>query len=190
MSNPLSRVICLLLLVASCSLLPACDRSEQTPPPADSPAKLRVGYIPVTHCLPLYCALHEGYFTDRNLEVELVSLPGGAKILEALAAKDIDVGFSNVVSLILARSEGLPFVSFTGGPVEDASHRDHALLVRSDSPIQSVSELRGKTLAINSRRNIDHLMILLLLQEHGLTEKDVTIVEVPFPRMLCRSLVQ
>jgi ABC-type nitrate/sulfonate/bicarbonate transport system substrate-binding protein len=69
MSNPLSRVICLLLLVASCSLLPACDRSEQTPPPADSPAKLRVGYIPVTHCLPLYCALHEGYFTDRNLRL-------------------------------------------------------------------------------------------------------------------------
>ena len=146
--------------------------------------QLRVGFIPVTHCLPLYVAADRGYFVNEGLDVEMTPLAGGARILEALAAGAIDVGFSNVVSPMLGRAQGFPFVAFTGGPVEDPEHRDHALLVSLDSELQSIADLSGKVVAINTRRNIDHLMLLLLLESHGLEENAITLVEVPFPRML------
>lgn len=182
----LSVFLCILLaLVLLIGASAGCRRDDRhSDDGANAVTKLRVGYIPVTHCLPLYVAIEQGYFAKERIEVELIPLAGGATILEALAAREVDIGFSNVVSPILARSQGLPFVAFTGGPVEDSEHKDHAIMVRADSAIDNVAALRGMKIAINTRRAIDHLMILLLLRKNGLSENDVTLVEVPFPRML------
>ncbi|MGI0043302.1 MAG: ABC transporter substrate-binding protein, partial [Nitrososphaeraceae archaeon] len=78
---------------------------------------------------------------------------------------------------------GIPIIPISGGPIETIKHRDHALLVSLGAPIKSGSDLKGKKVAINSRRNIDHLMMLLYLKKFGLTESDVELIEVPFPRM-------
>jgi NitT/TauT family transport system substrate-binding protein len=158
--------------------------AAQKPATTDKPEIVKVGYIPVTHCLPLYVGVEEGFFAKENLQVQLLPLAGGSKILEALAAGEIDIGFSNVVSPMLARSQGLPFVVFGGGAVEDERHRDHAIMVRKDDPAASVKDLKGRTIALNTRRAIDHLMLLLLFEKYGLSEKDVNVVELPFPRML------
>lgn len=144
---------------------------------------MRVGYIPITHCLPLYVAMDRGAFTRRGLEPELVPLQGGPKVLEALAAGDLFVGFSNVASIVIGRSKGVPFVPISGGSLETPEHADHAILVAPQSPIRAAGDLRGHRIAINSRRNIDHLMVLLYLRQAGLAESDVTLIEVPFPRM-------
>lgn len=149
-----------------------------------SPNVIRVGCIPIADCAQLYVALDKGYFREEGLRVELTSLSGGAKILEALGAGSLDVGFSNVVSLILARDAGLPFVALTGGPAEDEEHREHAILVAADSPLQAVSDLAGKRIALNTRKNIDDLMVTLLLRKHHVDPSAVKFVEVPFPRML------
>lgn len=153
-----------------------CSRSPST--------ALRVGYIPVTHGLQLYEAQSGGIFRDNSLSVEMVPFSGGPSVLQALASGDIDVGFSNVVSTIRARSEGLPFIIITGGPVEDSLHVDHSILVRSDGAIRKPTDLIGKTIAINARQNIDHLMLVSYLELHNIREQDVEIREVPFPRML------
>jgi ABC-type nitrate/sulfonate/bicarbonate transport system substrate-binding protein len=42
--------------------------------------------------------------------------------LEALSANSVDIGFSNVVSLILAKAAGIDIVAITGGPIEDKTH--------------------------------------------------------------------
>ena len=149
----------------------------------DIKTKIRVGYIPVTHCIPLYIAQEDGLFAKAGLDVELVPLPGGPKILEALSSGDIQFGFSNVASVILARSQGRPILAITGGPLETINNRDHAIMVSLNSPIMLATDLKGKKIAINSRRNIDHLMIILYLEKLGLSESDVELIEVPFPRM-------
>jgi NitT/TauT family transport system substrate-binding protein len=153
-------------------------------PTEDGMDVLRIGYIPIADCSQLYVALEKGFFAEAGIRPELVSLPGGAKILEALGAGSLDVGFSNVISLLLARAAGIPFVSVAGGPAQDAGHRDHAVLVRADSGITSVSDLAGRRIALNTRRNIDDLMVRLLLRKHAVQEDQVTFVEIPFPRML------
>ena len=145
---------------------------------------LRIGYIPIADCAQLYIAIERGFFADENINTELVSLAGGAKILEALGSKSIDIGFSNVVSLIFARNAGLPFIALTGGPVEDTKHPEHAILVRRDSRFNSVADLSGSRITLNTRRNIDELMVSLLLEKHGIDLSKVTFIEVPFPRML------
>ena len=148
-----------------------------------TPDTIRAGYIPIADCAQLYVAIEKGYFQDENLRVELTKLAGGAKILEALAGGSVEVGFSNLVSLILAKNAGLDFVAITGGPFEDSSHAEHGILVLTGSPISSVSELRGKKIALNTRKNIDELYVVELLEKHGVDIQKIQFVEVPFPRM-------
>nr|VFK37046.1 MAG: NitT/TauT family transport system substrate-binding protein [Candidatus Kentron sp. SD]VFK43119.1 MAG: NitT/TauT family transport system substrate-binding protein [Candidatus Kentron sp. SD] len=150
--------------------------NRSTPP-------VKVGYIPITHCIPLYLAIEKGIFARKNMEVELIALPGGPKILEALIAGEVDVGFSNVASVILARNNGIGMLPIAGGALETEANRDHAILVKRDSSISSAADLRGRKIAINSRQNIDHLMMRAYLDKYALTEDDVALVEIPFPRM-------
>ncbi len=145
--------------------------------------KLKVGYIPIADCAQLFIAKEKGYFKENGLDIEFTELQGGPKVLEALAGNSIQVGFSNVVSLILSKDGGLDFVSITGGPVEDQNHAEHAIVVLKESGINSISQLEGKTIAINSRKNIDDLFLQELLEKHKVDLSKVTIVEMPFPRM-------
>lgn len=145
---------------------------------------VRIGVLPIADSAQAFVALDNGLFEKHGLRVELVKLQGGAPILEALGAGTIDFGFSNLVSLILAREAGLPFFAIAGGPVEDPQHAEHAILVPKDSDVRTINDLRAKTVAINTRRNIDELMVTKLLQKHGMSKGDVKFIEVPFPRML------
>nr|VFK09526.1 MAG: NitT/TauT family transport system substrate-binding protein [Candidatus Kentron sp. LPFa] len=144
---------------------------------------VKVGYIPITHCLPLYLAIEKGIFERENMQIELIALPGGPKILEALIAGEVDVGFSNVVSVILAKNNGIGMLPITGGAIETNANKDHAILIKKDAAIFSGADLEGRRIAINSRQNIDHLMVMAYLAKYALTEEDVHLVEIPFPRM-------
>lgn len=175
----------LLTISFVCLLAICCASCSKTEAPATPIAtKLRVGYIPIADCAQLFVAQDRGYFQAEGLAIELMPMAGGAKILEALQGGSVDVGFSNVVSLALAKDAGLPFVAITGGPLEDRQHIEHAILIATDSHISDLKDLRGKRLALNTRKNIDDLMVTELLRMHGIAPSSVNYAEIPFPRML------
>jgi NitT/TauT family transport system substrate-binding protein len=63
-------------------------------------------------------------------------------------------------------------------------HRSGAVvMVKADSPIQSMKDLKGKRVAIPSRFAVDYLFVRRLLKQHGMTAGDVTIVEMNPPDM-------
>ena len=148
-----------------------------------STTTIRVGYIPITDCAQMYVALEKGYFAENKLEVQLEKMAGGPKVLEALAGKNLDVGFSNVVSVFLAREKGLDFSLTYGGSVEDSLHAFSSILVGSSSAFSTLADLRGKAIAVNTRKNIVELALGERLQSNGLSLSDVNLVEMPFPNM-------
>lgn len=171
----MKRLITLILtVVLGITLLTGCARKAE---------KLKIGYIPIADCAQLYVGIERGFFKQKGLEIELLSLAGGAKILEALASGSLDIGFSNVVSLVLARASGLKFVALTGGPIEDIDHKEHAILVRKNSSIESPQDLEGKTIALNTRKNIDDLFVREYLEKNNVNLDKVKFVEIPFPNM-------
>jgi NitT/TauT family transport system substrate-binding protein len=83
----------------------------------------------------------------------------------------------------LARTEGIDIVAFAGGTYEDNSHQLHAVVVKPDSGISKCSDLKGKTIAVNTKRNIDHLLLNSWLRSNGVFPESVSLSEIPFPRM-------
>jgi NitT/TauT family transport system substrate-binding protein len=63
-------------------------------------------------------------------------------------------------------------------------HRSGAvIMVRTDSPVKTIRDLRGKRVAIPSRFAVDHLFVRRMLKEHGMTVRDVELVEMAPPEM-------
>ena len=67
---------------------------------------VRVAYIPIAECIELYVAERMGFFEHEGIKVELTQMAGGAKILNAIVSGDIDIGFTNVVSLAVYSAQG------------------------------------------------------------------------------------
>src|SRR6185312_13853908 len=55
------------------------------------------------------------------------------------------------------------------------------IMVRADSPIHDVSELKGKKLALHQRGTMEDLGLAALKKTHGIGHEDLEIVLVPAP---------
>lgn len=152
---------------------------SQTPPAV----KLKIGYIPIIDCAQIYVASQFGFFAKVGLDVELVPMTGGPAIIQALSAEAIDIGFANLATVVFYEQTAPPLKRLAGGTRMDKDHSEAGLIVLADSDIQNISGLKGKTIAVNSRRNIVDLAVLRAIKSIGLSAKDISLVEVPFKDM-------
>ncbi|WP_112134187.1 ABC transporter substrate-binding protein [Glycomyces dulcitolivorans] len=144
-----------------------------------------VGVIPIVDVAPIYLGIEQGFFEKRDIEVELTAAQGGAAIVPGVAAEEFDFGFSNITSLLLAQSSGLPIeivangVASTGVEGEDFG----AVMVAADSPIQTPADLATATVAVNTLNNIGDTTIRESVRLDGGDPTDIGFTEVAFPDM-------
>lgn len=93
--------------------------------------------------LPLDVALKEGLFAKYGVKVELTGFTGDAKMQQAFTAGSLDVGLGGGPAMAFA-VKGSPVLAVAafGGPPADI-----AVLVKDGGPINTVADLRGKTIA-------------------------------------------
>jgi NitT/TauT family transport system substrate-binding protein len=146
---------------------------------------LRVGVIPIADVAPLYLGIKQGFFEDQQLKIEPQLAEGGAAITPAVLSGDFQIGFSNTVSLLIAASKDLPVTIISqgvlGGKTEEEAWAD--LLVLKDGPIKEPKDLEGKTIAVNTLKNICEVTIRKSLSDMGVDDSTLKWTEVPFPDM-------
>jgi NitT/TauT family transport system substrate-binding protein len=147
---------------------------------------IKVGVVPVVDVAPLYLGIDKGFFEEEGLEVEPVVAQGGAAIIPAVVAGDQEIGFSNVVSLMLGQTQDLPVKIISQGiqATDDPENDTAAIAVKGDSDIQEPADLEGKTIAINTLNNISQLTVTAALDGEGVDTSTLHFVEVPLPDMV------
>ncbi|HEY7071153.1 MAG TPA: ABC transporter substrate-binding protein [Acidimicrobiales bacterium] len=147
---------------------------------------IKVGVVPVVDVAPLYLGIDKGFFEDEGLEVEPVVAQGGAAIIPAVIAGDQEIGFSNVVSLMLGQTQDLPVKIISQGiqATDDPENDTAAIAVKGSSDIQEPADLEGKTIAINTLNNISQLTVTAALDKEGVDTSTLHFVEVPLPDMV------
>jgi NitT/TauT family transport system substrate-binding protein len=147
---------------------------------------LKIGVIPIADVAPLYLGIDQGFFEEENLTVEPELAAGGADIVPAVMSGSNQIGFSNVVSEMLAASEGLPIQIVSQGVLGAESDADawSKVLVSGDSDIQEPADLAGKKIAVNTLKNIGEVTIRATLEDAGVDISALEFVEIPFPDML------
>ncbi|MCC8983565.1 sulfonate ABC transporter substrate-binding protein [Bradyrhizobium acaciae] len=85
--------------------------------------------------------------------------PSGPPLLEALNVGAIDFGNTGEAPPIFAQAAGAPlqYVAY-----EPPAPKGEAILVPKDSPIKSVTDLRGKKVALNKGSNVHYLLVKAL----------------------------
>src|SRR5918994_4512490 len=129
--------------------------------------------------------IEKGMFEKQKLEIDLQPTQGGAATLPALVSGDIQVGGSNVVSLLLASSKDLPIQAIAGGTnAQPAGEKDFgALLAAKGKGISGPEDLEGKTIAVNTLNNIAEVVVKAALEKKGVDPESLKLSEVPFPEM-------
>jgi NitT/TauT family transport system substrate-binding protein len=173
-------------LVSSMTLL-ACGGSDGDATAGGSVGtrKVSVGIIPIIDVAPLYLGIEKGFFSKRGLDVTPTPAQGGAAIVPAVLAGENEVGFSNVVSLLIAKEKGLPLLSIAGGASStgDPAQDVNAVLVAKGSTLRTAADLEGRKVAINSLNNIGDTTVKTAVEKAGGDPSKVTFVEMPFPDM-------
>ncbi|KON80352.2 putative selenate ABC transporter substrate-binding protein [Azoarcus sp. PA01] len=146
---------------------------------AAAPAQvLRVSAIPdeaPTELQRKFKPLGEYLEKETGLEVVFTPVSDYAAVVEGLAAKKIDLawlgGFTFVQAKLRTNGEALPIVQ----RAEDAVFTSK-FIVPADSPVKSLSELKGRTFAFGSPSSTSgHLMPRFFLLEDGIDpDKDFT----------------
>jgi NitT/TauT family transport system substrate-binding protein len=127
----------------------------------------------------------KGFFAKHKLKIDLQSSQGGATAVPSLVSGKIQVAGSNVVSLLIAASKGLPVEAIAPGTsAHGAGQKDFgALMVAKGSPIRDVKQLAGKTVAVNTLNNIAEVVVKASLQKSGVDPSQVKLREIDFPEM-------
>jgi NitT/TauT family transport system substrate-binding protein len=143
---------------------------------------LTVGAVPVGDEAGLYVAKDQGLFTKVGLNVTIDSI-----VSSALATKDqndgaYDITAGNSVSYIQDQVTGASNLEIVAeGSLMQPNNQ--ALYTMPGSPIKSIADLRGARIGVNVPDNIGTLLISSVLEEHGVSPKDVHFVPVNFPLM-------
>ncbi len=133
--------------------------------------ELTIGYFNnVTHAQALYMkatgSMEEAL--PDGMKVNWTAFNAGPAEVEALFAGDIDIGYIGPVPAVTANVKSKSDVKILSG-VSKAG----AVLVKSpESEIQSAADLDGKTVAIPQIGNTQHLCLLKLLEDNGLSPAD------------------
>ncbi|MFE5917459.1 ABC transporter substrate-binding protein [Streptomyces sp. NPDC056468] len=173
-----------LLLVAT-----ACGSSDDGSPDAGASSggvtTVKLGVIPIVDVAPLYLGQQKGLFEKHGLKLEFTAAQGGAAIVPGVASGQFQFGFSNVTSLMVAQSNGVPVKAVANGIASTGVRgKDfNGLMVKKDSPVKSAKELEGKKVAINTLKNINETAVRQAVREAGGDPDKVNLVEMPFDQM-------
>jgi NitT/TauT family transport system substrate-binding protein len=152
---------------------------------AQAPIKLRVSTIPIIDTAPLQVGIAKGFFEAEGLSIDTTPTAGGAAGLPALAAGQVQISFSNIVSIVLGAKQGLGFEIITAGSNTGATVPDLAgLVARKGATFKTGKDLEGKRVAVNTRNNIIWLYARAWVKATGGDPDKVTYLEVPFPQMI------
>lgn len=158
--------ILLIFLIASMVLFNKTDSNLK---------KIRVAEV--AHSIfyaPQYVALHNGYFEEAGLDVEIILTAGADKVTAAVLSGDVDIGFSGSEATIYVYNGGEKDYLKTFAQL---TQKDGSFLVsREKIDNFTLDDLRGKYIIGGRTGGMPEMTLEYILTQNNIDpKKDVTI---------------
>jgi NitT/TauT family transport system substrate-binding protein len=175
----------LAVLLLALLVVAGCGDDDDGGGEAAGPDRVRVQDTAGVPSAFLAYGVDQGFFEKRGLDVEVTPSQGGATVVPAVVAGDTDIAGSNLVSVLLAQGKDIPVTIVAPGTfVRNQRSQDFsAILAAGDSDIRSPADLEGKTLAVNTLKNVAELAAKASLAKQGVDVSKIELAEVDFPDM-------
>jgi NitT/TauT family transport system substrate-binding protein len=166
----LTAVLCtaaLALSLAGCAATSGSATGNQ-----EVKSTLNVGLLPGTDAIPFIIAKEKGFFEKQGLEVNIQVFKSAKDRDAAFQSGALDGVNSDEVAVALYQNGGFD-VKITG--ITDG---DFMLVAGKDSGIKSVSDLKGKKIAISQKTVIEYALDKVL-EKNSISPKEVEKVAIP-----------
>jgi NitT/TauT family transport system substrate-binding protein len=171
-----------LLTAAAAGCLTGCQSASTATRARIEKPELVIGAIQSTTAAGLYLAAQRGFFSSAGVSVKIVPTTGSGPAMSDLINGTLDISFGNYVSFIDAQARGVARLRILAGG-NNASPHEEEIVVPKGSPVTTIAELRGKTIAVNALANIGTLLVSSVLAENNIPPSSVKFTAVPFPDM-------
>ncbi len=172
-----TRAVLTVLVVAA--LAAGCGSSASSPGSSGAPAPkdltLALDWYPNPDHVGIYAGIDHGFFAKAGLNVKPVTPSDVSDPNKLVAAGRADLGVSYEPEVFFAAQEHIPVVA-VAAVVPTALN---SIIARTDRGIHTVSDLRGKTIAVDgSASTTDY--VKTVLKTAGVPEDSVTLTTVGF----------
>lgn len=183
-----SRVVTLTSLALAVLLLAVASPTSTFTPAvsAQAPVKMRINHQPALLASPLMIAKAKGYFEQANLDVELFEIWTSPELNAAFAAGQMDGAAGGIgPAQMNAMTRGILNPRLISPLHTERPPVATPLMVSKalwdSGEVQTVADLRGKRVGLNSKASATAYWLHTVLATGGLTPNDVDVVELPFP---------
>jgi NitT/TauT family transport system substrate-binding protein len=130
-----------------------------------------------------YYAVDVGFFAKHGLNVDFQLFSGGSAISQAVVSGTIDIGITTPIQIANAYEHGVPLTIIAPGGQNRLKEPSGQLIVQKNSPIRTAKDLEGKTVALNARRTVSELALLVWMEKNGADPSKVKTIEMIFGEM-------
>ena len=146
------------LAVSGAAILSGCS---------SAPEKIRIGEV--TRSLfyaPQYVALEQGFFQEEGLDVELLTIPGGDKVMSTLLSGGIEVALVGSETSIYVAQQGAtdPVINFAQLTQTDGTF----LVAREKTDSFSFDQLKGSVFLGQRKGGMPQMVGEFVLKKHGI----------------------
>lgn len=124
---------------------------------------------------PIFVAEQQGFFKQEGLDVKIITPADPNDPPKLVAAGKADLAITYQPQLVMQVAQGLPLTriaTLIATPLD-------CLAVNTDSNIKTLADLKGKTVGYSSGA-VDSAMLSVMLAQHGLSLKDVKLIDVNY----------
>ena len=151
--------------------------------PAMAQEKFKVGYLRVMDDAQAILAHEAGLYKKQGLDVELIEFKSGTDLIKAIVGGQLHSGVLGFTNAIAWASKGAD-LKVVGG----AQNGYHAMIVRNDSGIKQIADLKGRTIASQAPGSTaDTVLKGVVFEQAGLKPDDVNVMGVS-PQVAVQSL--
>jgi len=186
----LATLLAVLFTLTACTAAPKADHASTSTDTHTSANEapvtkkaLKVGYLNVMDDAQAMLAADGGFYAKQGLDVELVLFSSGTDLIKAMVGGKLDAGVLGFTNAVTWAAQGAD-LKVVGG----AQMGYHSILVRKDSGITTVADLKGKRLASQKAGSTADIVLNgVVLPQAGLAREDLAMVYVE-PAQALQSL--
>lgn len=143
---------------------------------------VRIAYLQNDiHQLACWVALEKGFYTQEGLDVIVAGIfKAGPELMSAFAAGALDMGYVGIAPATTAVANKTARVVI----LAQANSEGSALVVKKDSRIPSILELKGKTVAVPGHATVQDFLLRKALSKTNLSDQQTRIMVLKPPEMI------
>jgi len=171
-------------LAATAALATACSGAQGSPASSSGVElhNLTIAAVPAADSAGLYIAVQDGLLAAQGIHVKIEPAISGETVISKQLAGQYAITSGNYVSYILANAKDhANFEVLAAGSIMQSQVQ--YLMIPPGSSVRTVSELRGKTVALNAFNAIGVLLVDATLSANMVSPSQVHFTTIQFPDM-------